>query len=180
MDPGCWPPSPIPPATSSGSPSTTITRHASPAAAINDVLAMSADVAPVISVMLIVPDAEAAVAWYRDALGATEVWNLGGVAGLEIDGAPFFLHEVNPDNPAEGSPGQTGITTHGSRSSWMTQTASSNAPSPPGPPGRKSGITRGRGERTAKAASTTPSAITGRSATDPRCAHPAAEHGAAP
>lgn len=65
---------------------------------------------PVISVMLIVADAAAAVAWYKDALGATELWNLGGVAGLEIGGAPFFLHEVNPDNPAERSPDQTGIT----------------------------------------------------------------------
>jgi PhnB protein len=63
-----------------------------------------------ISVMLIVPDAEAAVAWYKDALGATEIWNLGGVAGLEISGAPFFLHEVNPSNPAERSPEQIGAT----------------------------------------------------------------------
>ncbi len=63
-----------------------------------------------ISVMLIVPDADAAVAWYRDALGATELWNLGGVAGLEVDGAPFFLHEVNPKNPSESSPGPGGIT----------------------------------------------------------------------
>ena len=54
----------------------------------------------VLSVMLIVPDAEAAVAWYKDALGATELWNLGGVAGLEVDGAPFLLHEVNASNPA--------------------------------------------------------------------------------
>jgi PhnB protein len=58
-----------------------------------------------ISVMLIVPDADAALAWYRAALGATELWNLGGVAGLEVGGAPFFLHQVNPDNPAENSPG---------------------------------------------------------------------------
>lgn len=58
-----------------------------------------------ISVMLIVPDADAALAWYRDALGATELWNLGGVAGLTIGGAPFFLHQINPDNPAESSPG---------------------------------------------------------------------------
>lgn len=65
---------------------------------------------PVISVMLIVPDADAAVAWYKSALGATELWNLGGVAGLEIGGAPFFLHEVNPENPAEVSPGQAGVT----------------------------------------------------------------------
>ncbi|MET8355266.1 VOC family protein [Micromonospora sp. NPDC005206] len=64
----------------------------------------------VISVMLIVPDTDAAVAWYKTALGATELWNLGGVAGLEISGAPFFLHEVNPENPAETSPGQAGVT----------------------------------------------------------------------
>jgi len=63
-----------------------------------------------ISVMLIVPDAEAAVAWYKGALGATELWNLGGVAGMEIDGAPFFLHEVNPSNPAEDSPDRLGVT----------------------------------------------------------------------
>jgi PhnB protein len=60
--------------------------------------------------MLIVADAEAAVSWYKDALGAAELWNLGGVAGLEIDGAPFFLHEVNPHNPAEDSPSGLGIT----------------------------------------------------------------------
>src|SRR6185295_18428042 len=59
---------------------------------------------PVISVMLIVPDADAAVAWYQAALGATELWNLGGVAGLSIGGASFFIHQVNPDNPAETSP----------------------------------------------------------------------------
>lgn len=63
-----------------------------------------------LSVMLIVPDAEAAVAWYREALGARELWNLGGVAGLDIDGAPFFLHEVNPNNPSETSPGAAGVT----------------------------------------------------------------------
>lgn len=63
-----------------------------------------------ISVMLIVPDATAAVAWYRKALGAVELWNLGGVAGLAVEGAPFFLHEVNPRNPAETSPDRAGIT----------------------------------------------------------------------
>ena len=66
--------------------------------------------APVVSVMLIVPDADAAVAWYRDALGATVTWDLGGVAGLQIAGAPFFLHEVNPANPAETSPDRAGVT----------------------------------------------------------------------
>lgn len=65
---------------------------------------------PLISVMLIVPDADAAVAWYKQALDARELWDLGGVAGLEIGGAPFFLHQVNPRNPAETSPGQLGVT----------------------------------------------------------------------
>jgi uncharacterized glyoxalase superfamily protein PhnB len=65
---------------------------------------------PLISVMLIVADAAAAVAWYKDALGARELWNLGGVAGLEIDGAPFFLHESNPQNRVKDSPGRLGIT----------------------------------------------------------------------
>jgi uncharacterized glyoxalase superfamily protein PhnB len=60
--------------------------------------------------MLIVPDAAEALAWYRTALGANELWDLGGVAGLEIDGAAFFLHEVNPLNPSETSPGQAGVT----------------------------------------------------------------------
>jgi PhnB protein len=65
---------------------------------------------PVISVMLIVPDAAAAVTWYKNALGATELWDLGGVAGLEIGGAPFFVHEVNPGNSAEDSPDRVGVT----------------------------------------------------------------------
>jgi PhnB protein len=64
----------------------------------------------VVSVMLIVPDVGAAVAWYKTALGATELWNLGGVAGLEIGGAAFFLHEVNPQNPTETSPAHAGVT----------------------------------------------------------------------
>jgi uncharacterized glyoxalase superfamily protein PhnB len=32
-----------------------------------------------ISLMLAVQDAPAAVGWYKRALGATELWNLGGV-----------------------------------------------------------------------------------------------------
>lgn len=63
-----------------------------------------------ISAMLIVPDAAAAIAWYKHALGATELWNLGGVAGMELNSAPFFLHEVTPTNPAERSPEQIGAT----------------------------------------------------------------------
>ena len=46
-----------------------------------------------ISLMLAVPDAPAALAWYKRALGATELWNLGSVVGIEIDGAPIFLGE---------------------------------------------------------------------------------------
>ena len=57
-----------------------------------------------ISVMLIVPDAAGAIAWYQRALGARELWNLGGVAGLAIGDAPFFIHEINPNNPSETSP----------------------------------------------------------------------------
>lgn len=63
-----------------------------------------------LSVMLIVPDAEAAIAWYRSALGASELWNLGGVAGLQVYGAPFFVHEAGPHNPTENSPREIGAT----------------------------------------------------------------------
>lgn len=63
-----------------------------------------------VSVMLIVPDADAAISWYRTALGASELWNLGGVAGLEVNGAAFFLHEVNSQNPTGDSPGAVGAT----------------------------------------------------------------------
>ena len=48
---------------------------------------------PVISLMLAVPDAAAAAQWYAQALRATEWWNLGGVVGLTVEGAPFFLGE---------------------------------------------------------------------------------------
>ena len=47
-----------------------------------------------LSVMLIVSDAESAVEWYTSALGADPLWDLGAVAGLHLDGAPFFLHEA--------------------------------------------------------------------------------------
>jgi catechol 2,3-dioxygenase-like lactoylglutathione lyase family enzyme len=48
---------------------------------------------PVLSLMLAVPDATAAARWYTEALGATKLWDLGGVVGLSIEGAPFFLGE---------------------------------------------------------------------------------------
>jgi uncharacterized glyoxalase superfamily protein PhnB len=64
---------------------------------------------PVISVMLAVPDAGAAAAWYQRALGAVELWNLGSVIGLAVDGAPFFLAE--PQNNGWDSPAELGTTT---------------------------------------------------------------------
>jgi len=63
---------------------------------------------PVISVMLAVADTPTAVAWYKRALGAMELWSLGSVAGLEIAGAPFFLGE--PANNGWESPTKLGIT----------------------------------------------------------------------
>jgi PhnB protein len=64
-----------------------------------------------VSVMLIVPDAAAALDWYTKALGAETLWDLGGVAGLVIDGAPFFLHEAVPGKERELSPIDAGLTT---------------------------------------------------------------------
>jgi PhnB protein len=63
----------------------------------------------VISLMLAVPDTPAAVEWYKRALGAQVLWSLGSVAGLEIDGAPFFLHE--PVKEGFDSPKAIGATT---------------------------------------------------------------------
>lgn len=64
---------------------------------------------PVISLMLAVPDTPSAVDWYEDALGARLLWSLGSVAGLEIEGASFFLHETVNDTFA--SPAEIGTTT---------------------------------------------------------------------
>src|SRR2546423_14473344 len=63
----------------------------------------------VISVMLAVPDTPAAVEWYKNALGAKVLWSLGSVAGLEVGGAPFFLHEPVKDRFV--SPKAIGATT---------------------------------------------------------------------
>jgi uncharacterized glyoxalase superfamily protein PhnB len=63
---------------------------------------------PVISVMLAVTDTPAAVEWYQRALGATVLWSLGSVAGLEIASAPFFLGE--PARNGWESPTKLGIT----------------------------------------------------------------------
>jgi len=58
--------------------------------------------------MLAVTDAPTAVEWYKRALGATVLWSLGSVAGLEIMGAPFFIGE--PANNGWESPLKLGIT----------------------------------------------------------------------
>jgi PhnB protein len=63
----------------------------------------------VISLMVAVPDAAAAADWYRTALGAKELWNLGSVVGLEVGGAPFFLAE--PASNGWESPATIGTTT---------------------------------------------------------------------
>ena len=59
--------------------------------------------------MLAVEDAPTAVTWYKEALGATELWNLGSVAGLSIAGAPIFVGE--PAQNGWESPSRLGITT---------------------------------------------------------------------
>ena len=64
---------------------------------------------PVISLRLAVPDAAAAVAWYQAALGAVELWNLGSVVGLAIDGAVFCVGQ--PEQNGWHSPAEIGTTT---------------------------------------------------------------------
>ena len=64
---------------------------------------------PTISLMLAVPDTPAAVEWYQRALGATLLWDLGSVAGLQIAGAPFFLGE--PEKNGWETPAELGSTT---------------------------------------------------------------------
>ena len=54
------------------------------------------------SVMLAVADATGAADWYKHAFGASELWNLGSVIGLEINGAAFFLAE--PENNGWNTP----------------------------------------------------------------------------
>jgi uncharacterized glyoxalase superfamily protein PhnB len=63
----------------------------------------------VISLMLAVPDAQTAAAWYGHALGATQLWNLGSVIGLELDTAAFFVAE--PANNGWDTPAAVGTTT---------------------------------------------------------------------
>jgi uncharacterized glyoxalase superfamily protein PhnB len=60
-----------------------------------------------ISVMLAVSDASEALAWYKRALGASELWNLGSVVGMQIDGAPVFLGE--PEQNGWDTPAKLGL-----------------------------------------------------------------------
>jgi len=62
-----------------------------------------------ISLMLAVEDAPTAAEWYVTALGAKELWSLGSVRGLDIGGAPFYLHE--PTENGFTSPSVIGQTT---------------------------------------------------------------------
>jgi PhnB protein len=64
-----------------------------------------------ISPMLAVGDGNAAIEFYKAAFGATLLWCLdGGVAGLSIDGANFFLAEESPPHGTRG-PASAGFTT---------------------------------------------------------------------
>jgi PhnB protein len=62
---------------------------------------------PVISVMLAVTNVPAAVEWYKKAMGAALLWDFGSVAGLQFNGAAFFLGE--PENNGWESPERLGI-----------------------------------------------------------------------
>src|SRR5271156_6364982 len=66
-----------------------------------------------ISPMLAVGDGSAAIGFYKAAFGATVLWHLGEghiVAGLEIDGAQFFLATESPEYGTRG-PASAGYTT---------------------------------------------------------------------
>lgn len=66
-----------------------------------------------ISPMLAVSDGRAAVEFYRVAFGAKLLWMLEDghiVAGLEIEGAPFFLAHESPPHGTR-CPSATGFTT---------------------------------------------------------------------
>jgi PhnB protein len=62
-----------------------------------------------LSLMVGVPSATDAVEWYRSALGAQVLWDLGSVVGLSVAGAPFFLAE--PEGSGWATPGAAGTTT---------------------------------------------------------------------
>ena len=66
-----------------------------------------------ISPMLAVNDGNVAIEFYKAAFGAQVLWRLGEddvVAGLEIDGAKFFLASASPEYGTRG-PSTAGFTT---------------------------------------------------------------------
>lgn len=77
------------------------------------VVAQAAGIRPQIAPMLAVGDAQAAIAFYQAAFGARVLWQLGDehmVAGLSLEGAPFFLASESPEFGTRG-PGAAGFTT---------------------------------------------------------------------
>jgi PhnB protein len=70
---------------------------------------MDAEQRTVISLMLAVADAPAAVAWYREALGAEVVWDLGSVVGLSVGGAGLFVGQ--PEGNGWAVPTEVGLPT---------------------------------------------------------------------
>ena len=123
---------------------------------------------PVISVMLAVEDATAAARWYADGVGAEELWNLGSVVGLSVQGAPILLGQ--PEGNGWDTPISLGVPTVEWRCSSRIRTGSSGArcrPARTGAPTR-SATTRRHGECTARAASLIPSGTCGSSATGRR------------
>lgn len=66
-----------------------------------------------ITVMLAVPDGTAAIAFYQRAFDAQLLWKIGTgpdtVAGLEIQGAPFFLAKESPEYGTRAPAGFTTV-----------------------------------------------------------------------
>ena len=65
-----------------------------------------------ITPMLAVSDSAAAIEFYKKAFGAEELWQIegGGVAGMSIGGANFFLADESPEYGTR-SPDRVGATT---------------------------------------------------------------------
>jgi PhnB protein len=62
-----------------------------------------------ISLMLAVERAPEATEWYVRALGARELWSLGSVVALEIEGAPLLLHEPTDTFVSPAASGATTV-----------------------------------------------------------------------
>src|SRR6266545_4506584 len=111
-----------------------------------------------------------AAQWYARALGATELWNLGSVVGLDRRGSTLLPGRAREQRMAPLPPLARGRC--GSRSSSTTPTASSNVPwqLEPTTASTRSATTRHHGAFTVREASSTRSVTCGSSATDPRWA----------